>query len=186
MQIEIAETREVDHPLRDDASIADDDDRVGTERSKLLAKCVVVLDLVGLDHRNAQTDGRLFNGRNRQFHSAAAGAVRLGNYQRHGMTSFDQSFKSRNGETRSAAKDENHFRSQRAASFELRAPSPYSKLYGARSGGHLRCWHLVAGGCPQLGARSLLPFSRFHQLLDLPLDQIALECADMRDVEFAV
>ncbi len=108
VQVEISKTREIDHPLRDDAAITDDNDRVGTELRKLLAKFFVVLDLAGLDDLNAQADGGPFDGRNRQFHSAAPRPVRLRNHQRHGMPTFDQFFKGRNSKTRRAAENQNH------------------------------------------------------------------------------
>ena len=46
VQIEVAEPRQIDHPLRNDAAIADDDDRVWANDLQKGAEFLVVLDLV--------------------------------------------------------------------------------------------------------------------------------------------
>lgn len=48
VQVQIAEAGKIDHPLRDDASIADDDDGVRRDGRKPIAKLGVVLDGGGL------------------------------------------------------------------------------------------------------------------------------------------
>src|SRR6266850_6019522 len=48
----------------------------------------------------------------------------------------------------------------------------------------LETTRLFAARSPE--PEAFLPFSRFHQLLDPPLDQVALERADVRNIEFAV
>ena len=48
VQVDVAEWREIEHPLRNDAAVADDDDGVGLEGGELGAEFVVGLDAVGL------------------------------------------------------------------------------------------------------------------------------------------
>ena len=48
VQVDVAERREIEHPLRNDAAVADDDDGVGLEGGELGAEFVVGLDAVGL------------------------------------------------------------------------------------------------------------------------------------------
>ena len=54
MQVDVAERREVEHPLRDDAAVADYDDGVGLEGGELRAEFFVGLDAVGLGDREIQ------------------------------------------------------------------------------------------------------------------------------------
>jgi len=62
MQIQVSEAREINHPLRDDAAIPDDDDRVGPQCFKLFPKFMIRLDCRGLRNRDAERDCRLFPG----------------------------------------------------------------------------------------------------------------------------
>src|ERR1700680_4137344 len=48
VQVDVPERRKIEHPLRNDAAIADDDDGVGLERSELSAEFVVGFDAIGL------------------------------------------------------------------------------------------------------------------------------------------
>ncbi len=59
VQVDVAEGRKVEHPLGDDASVADDDDGVGLEGGELGAEFVVGLDAVGLSNREIQPQGGL-------------------------------------------------------------------------------------------------------------------------------
>ena len=88
MHVDPAEPRKINHPLRNDAAIADDDDRVRANRRKLVAEFGVVLDGGGLQQR--QRPRRMAascTGRNGHFHPAPARPIRLRHHQRHGMSS---------------------------------------------------------------------------------------------------
>ena len=78
MQIDVAERRQVQHPLRNDAAVADDDDRVEFERGELGAKFVVDFNFVGLSDGQSQLQSGLLDRRRRQLQSAAFGAIGLG------------------------------------------------------------------------------------------------------------
>ena len=54
VQVDVAERREIEHPLRNDAAVADDDDGVGLECGELGAKFVVGLDAVRLSDGKIQ------------------------------------------------------------------------------------------------------------------------------------
>src|ERR1019366_1999435 len=103
MQIQISKPRKIDHPLRDDAAVADDDNRVWANRRELVAEFGVVLDGRGLHDGNAQVDCGIFHWRNGHFHPASARAIGLRHHQRHGMSSADQFLKGRDSETWSTA-----------------------------------------------------------------------------------
>ncbi len=100
--------RKVDHPLRDDASIANYDDGFWRDLLQLSPKLVVVLDLFRLDDWQVQLEcGPLYR-RGRYFHAAATGAVRLGHDQLHAETCRNQLFQRGHGERRGAAKHQVH------------------------------------------------------------------------------
>ena len=48
VEIDVAKRGEIEHPLRNDAAVTDDDDGVGLEGCKLSAEGVVIFDAVGL------------------------------------------------------------------------------------------------------------------------------------------
>ena len=54
VQVDVAEWREIEHPLRNDAAVTDDDDGVGLEGGELGAEFVVSLDAVGLSDGEIQ------------------------------------------------------------------------------------------------------------------------------------
>src|ERR1035441_4752090 len=135
MQIQISEAGKINHPLRNDASIADDDDRVNdrvrTNRRQLGAEFGVVLDGVRLHHGNTQADCRIFHGRNGHFHSAPARPIGLRYQQRHGMTSLDQSLQGRDSESRSSTENQNHRRAVTIAFTAFVIPSEAKNLHFA-------------------------------------------------------
>jgi hypothetical protein len=61
VQIDVAERRQVKHPLRNDAAVADHDDRIGLEGAELRAKFVVGFDSVGLRDGHSQLQGGLLD-----------------------------------------------------------------------------------------------------------------------------
>ena len=78
MQVDVAEGREVEHPLRDDAAIADDDDGVGFDGGELGTELIVRLDLVGLRDGKIQFLRGLFYRRSDELEAASFWAVGLG------------------------------------------------------------------------------------------------------------
>ena len=78
MEIDVAERREVEHPLGNDAAVADDDDGVGLEGGELGAEFVVGLDAVGLGDGEVQFQSGFFDGGLDEFQAASLGAVGLG------------------------------------------------------------------------------------------------------------
>ncbi len=61
MQVDVTERREIEHPLGNDAAVADDDDGVGLEFGELGAEFVVGLDAFGLGDRKMQLQRRFFD-----------------------------------------------------------------------------------------------------------------------------
>ncbi len=59
VQVDVAERRKIEHPLRNDAAVADDDDGVGFEGGELGAEFVVGLDAVGLGDGKIQFAARI-------------------------------------------------------------------------------------------------------------------------------
>ena len=106
MQVEVAETRKINHPLRNDSAITNDDDCVGLERCELSAQFFAVLDLVGLDDRQAELLRALLYGRGNDFQASAARLVRLRDDQLHGKASLNQSLERGNGKARRAGERE--------------------------------------------------------------------------------
>ena len=82
MQIDVAEGRQVNHPLGNDASVADDEDGLGSKCSELGAEGVIVLDFFRLRERKAEIHCGLLYGRCGGFHAAAFGLIGLRHNQR--------------------------------------------------------------------------------------------------------
>src|SRR6266567_266760 len=59
VQVDVAERRQIEHPLRNDAAVADNDDGVGLEGGELSAEVVIVFDALGLRDRKVQLQRRL-------------------------------------------------------------------------------------------------------------------------------
>ena len=89
VQIQVPEPRKIDHPLRNDAAVADDDDGVGANRGKLISEFHVVLDRCGLHYSKTQADRPILHGRDGYFHSAPAGPIGLRDHQGQEKTGLD-------------------------------------------------------------------------------------------------
>src|ERR1700722_4509999 len=63
MQIDVAESGEIEHPLWNDAAVTDDDNGVGLERGELRMEFLVGFDAVGLDDWKTQLECWLLDGR---------------------------------------------------------------------------------------------------------------------------
>src|SRR5437763_17208862 len=83
MRIDVAEWRQVNHPLRNYAAICDDDNRIGLQRIELRVKYCVVLDPVWLRERNAEAVSQELHWRRNHVHAAPAWPVRLRDHQLH-------------------------------------------------------------------------------------------------------
>ena len=92
VEVDVAESREIEHPLRNDAAVADDDDSVGLESRELSAEFFVGLDAVGLDDGKIQLQCRLFDRRRNKFKAASFGTVGLCHDQMHAESGGDQLF----------------------------------------------------------------------------------------------
>ena len=94
------------HPLRNDAAVADHDDRVGVEASQLRTEFFVVLDAVRLGDREIQLARRLFDRRSDELETASFGAIWLGYDELHSVARRDELFQRGDSEARCAAEDE--------------------------------------------------------------------------------
>src|SRR5438094_410644 len=81
MQIDVAELRQIEHPLRNNAAIADHDDRIGISLLQVCAQLFVVLDLFRLVDRQTGFFSRPLHRRCDKLESAALRAIRLSDYQ---------------------------------------------------------------------------------------------------------
>ncbi len=106
MQVDVAERRKIEHPLRDDAAVTNHDDGVGLEGGELSTEIVVVLDVLRLGDWQSQLQGAVFNRGGKQFEAAPLGTIRSGDQEINVESSLDQSVKHRYSKTRRAAKDE--------------------------------------------------------------------------------
>src|SRR5581483_3405240 len=106
VQVQISQRREINHPLRDDAAIADHNDPVRFQVGESGLELLVLLDLVGLHYRNPQACGGLLDRRRREFHAASPGPVRLRNYQAYRKSGVCEPLQRRNCKLWRAAEDE--------------------------------------------------------------------------------
>jgi hypothetical protein len=108
VHVDIAERRQFDHPLWNDAAIGNYDDGVGPNLLELRSKLCVVLDLFRLRHGNAVRECDLLYGSWCEFQASSLGAVRLRNYELHVVALANERFETSHGEHRSSAEDELH------------------------------------------------------------------------------
>ena len=143
MQVDVAQRRQIDHPLRNDASVADDDDRLRRDAFQLRAKFLVVLDLLRLGDRKIEL-------RARRASPATPPVPCRGRWD------------DRAGSP--------------PASRGSRRDTSFSSVGTANCGVPQKTRSIMAA----------LPFALLHQLADLALHQVALQRADVADVELAV
>ncbi len=106
VQVDVAERREIEHPLGNDAAVADDDDGVRLEGGELGAEIVVGLDAVGLGDGEIQFERGFFDGRWDEFEAASFGTIGLSHDEMDAEAGVDQLFKRGDGEVRRAAENE--------------------------------------------------------------------------------
>jgi hypothetical protein len=106
VEVEVAEGRKIEHPLRNDAAVADNDDGVGLEGGELGAKFVVSLDAVGLGKGEIEFQCRFFDWRLHEFEAAPFGTIGLSDDEMNAESGGDQLFERGDGEARSAAENE--------------------------------------------------------------------------------
>ncbi len=116
MQINVAEPWQINHPRRDDAAVADYDDRFWCNALQLRAEFLVVLDLLRLDDGKPKRERGLFHRRLRQLHAASARAIRLGRDQPHAEAGTHQLFQRGHREAWRSAEDQVHHSEQLAIS----------------------------------------------------------------------
>ena len=90
---------EIEHPLGNDASVADHNDGVRLESSKLGAEIFVVLDLIWLRDRQAKFCRALFDWRPGERKASAFGTIRPSNDQAHPKPCSDKLFQRGDGES---------------------------------------------------------------------------------------
>src|SRR5919198_4100019 len=125
MQVEVAQPRQVNHPLWNDAAIAHDDDGVGVKHSKLVSELVIVLDLLRLNNRQGQFQRRLFDRGKSELKPAPARLVGLRSHKTNRKTGFYQLLQRRDSEARRATEHQVH---------GLRAALPNCRELSIRSG----------------------------------------------------
>jgi hypothetical protein len=105
VHIEVAKRRQIDHPLWNDATIADHDDCVGLEANEPGTKFIVVLNALWLrDWQIKRESGLLHRGWSKRK-AASARLVRLCNHQTNRETGVNQRLERRNRKARRAAED---------------------------------------------------------------------------------
>jgi hypothetical protein len=105
VQVDVAKAWQIEHPLRNDASVGDDEDGVRRDGFKLGAEASVGLDLFGLKDGDAVRQRCLLNRWSLKLLIAAYRAVRLGEYEGDLMAGGDDSFERGDGELRGSAED---------------------------------------------------------------------------------
>src|SRR5271169_6380493 len=108
MQVDVAKWRQIEHPLGNDATVGDDDDRVRSYRGQPLAEFLVVLDLLRLKDFEAGRLGHLLDRRSDQLHPSPAWPVRLGEYERNLVTGIDERQQCGHSKLRRPAEDQLH------------------------------------------------------------------------------
>ena len=99
MEVEVAEWREIEHPLRDDAAVTDDDDGVGLDVAAIGRGILRCFDAVGLCDGKVQLQGGRFYWRCHEFEAAAFGTVGLGHDEVQAESGGDQLLERGNGES---------------------------------------------------------------------------------------
>src|ERR1700736_5652826 len=100
MQVDVAPPRQIDHPLRNDASVTNHYDCVGLEGGKLRAEFDVVLDALRLGDRQLEREGRLLYRRRSKHESTSARLVWLRDHQSNLKARMSQRFQRGHGKAR--------------------------------------------------------------------------------------
>src|ERR1700728_4923452 len=106
MKVDVAEGRKIEHPLGNDASVANDNDRIRMKGRKLRPEFLIHLDAIRLGDWNPESRRRLFYRRANEFETASFGTIRLGNHKVSAEAGRGQLFERRNSESRRAAENE--------------------------------------------------------------------------------
>jgi hypothetical protein len=90
VDVQAAQARQVQHPLRQDQAVGGDHQHVGPRGVQrgaagfgLVRELAVQPQAARLGHRRAELEGQLLDRRRRQLHAPAGGTVGLGQHQRH-------------------------------------------------------------------------------------------------------
>src|ERR1700683_5515116 len=106
MQVDITETGEIEHPLRNDAPVPDDHYYLRLKIGELRAKLRIVLDGFGLSNRQSQFQRGLLHWRGHEFKPATFWPIRLRHHQANDKSTLDEPEQRRHGEAGSTAKHE--------------------------------------------------------------------------------
>jgi hypothetical protein len=106
VDIDVAEAREIEHPLGDDPAIGDDNNGVWSDGFQMGAELKVVLDALRLENRKAEASGKLLDEGNLKLLLTASGAVRLGKDQGDFVAGINQGLQAGDGEFGGSTEDE--------------------------------------------------------------------------------
>jgi len=106
MEIDVAERWEIEHPLRDHASVTHNDNRVWSESCQLGAELAVIFDFVRLGDWQSEFERALFDGRDGRFQAPALRSIGLGHDQTDVESSRREFFERRDCEVGRAAENE--------------------------------------------------------------------------------
>lgn len=105
VDIDVAEARQVEHPLGDDAAVGDDDDGVGGYGFEAGAEVEIGFEALGLEDGEAEGEGELLDGGDVELELAAGGAVGLGENESDFVARVDEGLEAGNGEFGGSAED---------------------------------------------------------------------------------
>jgi hypothetical protein len=106
VNVDVAEGREVEHPLRDDSAIAYDNDGIGLSCDELAAEFFVGLDALRLTDGEIQFERGLLDRGDDELEAAPFGAIGLRDDEVDVMSGGDQRFERWYGEARGSAENE--------------------------------------------------------------------------------
>ena len=106
VKVDVAEPREIQHPLRDEAAVTNHNDSLGLESGDLGAEFFVGLDALRLGDGEIEFQCRLFDRRRHDFKAATLRAVGLSHDEMHAESGSSQLFEGGYSETWRAAKRE--------------------------------------------------------------------------------
>src|SRR5579863_2964246 len=104
MQVYVAKRWQIEHPLRNDAAITDDNDGISLESGQLSAELVVVPDAFGPGDGQFQLHSALFDRRGTRFKAPSFGPIRLRDNELNMKSCLYQFVECRHGKARCSAK----------------------------------------------------------------------------------
>src|SRR3979411_106085 len=106
MEVDVAQWRKSEHPLRDNASVTHYDDRIWSKSCQLGAELVVIFDFVRLNDWQSEFQRALFHWRCGRFQASAFRSIRLRNDHTDVESGIGEFFEGRDCKARCAAENE--------------------------------------------------------------------------------